>query len=256
MQMEQNELKAFLDEKVLKYNQISFIEKDPVQIPHQFTQKEDIEIAAFMVSIIAWGKRELIIKSSKRMMQLMEHSPYEFITDGTPADWKRMEEFYYRTFSPVDCMYFIKALNKIYLNHGGLEKVFQKGYELGDIKSALRYFRMVFLSFGSETRTHKHIANVDKGASAKRLNMFLRWMVRKDDKGVDFGLWNGISAKDLLLPLDLHTGNVSRKLGLLHRKQNDLKAVDEIMGYLRGFDVNDPVKYDYALFGLGIEENF
>jgi len=256
MVMKRSELKAFLDEKVIKYNRPEFIEKDPIQIPHQFSKKEDIEIAGFLTATIAWGKRELIIKSAYKLMSLLEYSPHQFIMEGSNSDWERFETFYYRTFSSVDCLYFIKALSHIYKHHNGLENVFTKGYETGNIKEALRYFRKVFLSFGSETRTHKHVANIDKGASAKRINMFLRWMVRNDKNGVDFGLWSSISTKELLLPLDLHTGNVSRKLGLLQRKQNDMKALDELMIHLKEFDSNDPVKYDYALFGLGIEENF
>ncbi len=254
--MNKEELKLFLDEKVTKYNNPDFIGNDPIQIPHLFSKKEDIEIAGFLTATISWGKRQLIINSAQKLMQLLEHSPFEFITEGDASDWKQLESFYYRTFTSVDTLYFIKALSNIYKHHDGLEGVFNQGYKHGGIKEALRYFRQVFLSFDSETRTHKHVANIDNGASAKRINMFLRWMVRNDNKGVDFGIWNTIATKDLLLPLDLHTGNVSRKLGFLHRKQNDMKALDEIMVHLRSFDSEDPVKYDYALFGLGIDENF
>ncbi|WP_244826115.1 TIGR02757 family protein [Carboxylicivirga linearis] len=254
--MNQNDIKEFLDEKVLKYNQPNFIPNDPIQIPHLFTKKEDIEIAGFLSAILAWGKRDQIIKSAKKLMQLLDHSPYDFITHASDSDLNTFETFYYRTFSSIDCIYFIKALKHIYNQEGGLENVFTKGYNEGGLKEALRYFRSVFLSYNSPDRTHKHIANIDKGASAKRINMFLRWMVRDDDKGVDFGIWKNISTKDLLLPLDVHTGNVSRKLGFLTRKQNDMKALDEIMYHLRNFDAVDPVKYDFALFGLGIEEQF
>lgn len=254
--MEFAEVKDFLEEKVIKYNQPSFIENDPISIPHLFTKKEDIEIAGFLTATIAWGRRDLILKSANFLMQLLEHSPYEFLCESNKNDWDRFERFYYRTFSSVDCLYFIKALKAIYKDHNGLEGVFASHYQPGDIKPVIQYFRDVFLSFDPQQRTHKHVANILKGASAKRINMYLRWMVRNDNCGVDFGLWNSIKTSDLILPLDLHTGNTSRKLGILQRKQNDIKAVDEVMTVLRQFDCNDPVKYDFALFGLGVEEKF
>ncbi len=254
--MNKDELKEFLDEKVLKYNRPEFIDNDPIQIPHLFSKKEDIEIAGFLVATIAWGRRDLIIKSANKLMSLLDHSPSEFLLNASKSDWNRFESFYYRTFSSVDCLYFIKALQQIQKKHTSLEALFNLGYNNGDIKESIRYFREVFLSYGSLQRTHKHVANIDKGASAKRLNMYLRWMVRNDNNGVDFGIWDTINAKDLLLPLDVHTGNVSRKLGILQRKQNDIKAVEEVMLTLRDFDPEDPVKYDFALFGLGIDEHF
>jgi uncharacterized protein (TIGR02757 family) len=250
------ELKSFLDEKVDKYNRPEFIKNDPISIPHLFTRKEDIEIAGFLAATIAWGRRDLIIKSAKMLMTLMEHEPYEFLMHASKTDWSRFQTFYYRTFTSIDCLYFINALKEIYTRYEGLEHVFVTGYKEGNIKSALVYFRNVFLSFDSPQRTHKHVANIVKGASAKRLNMYLRWMVRKDNRGVDFGIWNSISASDLLLPLDVHTGNISRQLGLLKRKQNDIKAVNEIMDILTVLDPIDPVKYDFALFGLGVNESF
>ena len=254
--MELNEIKAFLDEKVEKYNHTAFIESDPISIPHRFSRKEDIEIAGFLIATIAWGRRDLILKSGEFLMQLLEFEPYEFIVNASSKELDRFEEFYYRTFSSIDCVYFIKALKEIYSQCGGLESVFMNKYNQGDIKSTLIHFRDIFLSFAAPDRTHKHIANIEKGASAKRLNMYLRWMVRNDNRGVDFGIWKKISPSDLLLPLDVHTGNVSRQLGLLYRKQNDLKAVDELMINLRQFDSNDPVKYDFALFSLGVNEKF
>lgn len=250
------DIKHFLDEKVDKYNQPSFIEDDPISIPHLFSKKEDIEIAGFLTATIAWGRRDQILKSANKWMELLEFQPYQFITQSEESDWDRFASFYYRTFSSVDCIYFIKALQQIYLLHNGLEDVFASAYNSNDIKPSLVNFRDTFLSFNPLQRTHKHVANILKGASAKRINMFLRWMVRKDNGGVDFGIWNTISPSDLLLPLDVHTGNVSRKLGLLSRKQNDIKAVDEVMSYLQKFDANDPVKYDFALFGLGVDEGF
>jgi uncharacterized protein (TIGR02757 family) len=254
--MELSEIKAYLDDKVAKYNQPDFIENDPISIPHSFTQKEDIEIAGLLTATIAWGRRDLILKSGRQLMVLLEHSPYEFLMSANPTDWNRFEEFYYRTFSAVDCVYFLKAIKLIYENFGGLEQLFLSKYQPGDIKSSLVQFRDVFLSFDAPKRTHKHVANIIKGASAKRLNMYLRWMVRTDNKGVDFGIWKGISPADLLLPLDVHTGNVSRQLGILSRKQNDIKAVDEVMQVLRAFSPEDPVKYDFALFSLGVNESF
>ncbi|WP_430814471.1 TIGR02757 family protein [Carboxylicivirga sp. RSCT41] len=254
--MDFKELKAFLDEKVDKYNRPDFIDNDPVSIPHLFSRKQDIEIAGFLSATIAWGRRDLIIKSAKQLMSLLEHEPYEFLINAAQSDWNRFEAFYYRTFSSIDCLYFLRALKKIYTQYGGLEEVFAKGYKNNDIKPALTHFRDTFLSFDSPQRTHKHVANILKGASAKRINMYLRWMVRKDEKGVDFGLWSNIAQSDLLLPLDVHTGNVSRQLGLLKRKQNDMKAVDEVMQSLRMFDKQDPVKYDFALFSLGVNEKF
>ncbi len=254
--MELSDIKEFLDEKVEKYNRPEFIENDPISIPHMFSNKEDIEIAGFLTATIAWGRRDLILKSARQLMDLLEHAPYEFITTASNSDWNRFEKYYYRTFSAIDCIYFLKAIKAIYLKHGGLEKVFLSVYTQGNIKTALEYFRTLFLKFDAPIRTGKHVANTAKGSSAKRLNMFLRWMVRNDGRGVDFGIWKDISSADLLLPLDVHTGNVSRQLGILTRKQNDLKAVDEVMQSLRGFDANDPVKYDFALFSLGVNEVF
>ncbi|MBS2213524.1 TIGR02757 family protein [Carboxylicivirga mesophila] len=254
--MELIEIKDFLDEKVNKYNRPEFIEDDPISIPRLYTKKEDIEIAAFLTAAIAWGRRDLILKSAKQLMSLLENAPCDFLLNASENEWSRFEAFYYRTFSSVDCLYFVKALKAIYLRQGGLEQLFTTRYQSGDIKPALVHFRSVFLSFEAPDRTSKHIANIEKGSSAKRLNMFLRWMVRKDNRGVDFGIWQSISSADLLLPLDVHTGNVSRQLGILKRKQNDIKAVDEIMLTLREFDAADPVKYDFALFSLGVNESF
>ncbi|MBR8536761.1 TIGR02757 family protein [Carboxylicivirga sediminis] len=254
--MELIEIKDFLDEKVDKYNRPEFIEDDPITIPHLFTQKEDIEIAAFLTAAIAWGRRDLILKSAKQLMSLLDNSPCDFLLNASENEWSRFETFYYRTFSSVDCLYFLNTLKEIYQCHGGLEQLFATSYQTGDIKPALVHFRSVFLGLEAPDRTSKHIANIAKGSSAKRLNMFLRWMVRKDNRGVDFGIWQSISPADLLLPLDVHTGNVSRQLGILTRKQNDIKAVDEIMLTLRKFDAADPVKYDFALFSLGVNESF
>ncbi|WP_321279577.1 TIGR02757 family protein [Marinifilum fragile] len=251
------DLKDFLEEKYDLYNRESFIESDPILIPKQFSRKEDIEIAGFLSASIAWGQRPTIIRNAKRLMEFMNQQPYEFLMTSTEADLDVFREFKHRTFNGDDCIFFIKSLKNIYQNHAGLESVFTKGLKKGgDVKSAIAYFREVFFEPEHLVRTQKHISNVLKKSSAKRINMYLRWMVRDDERGVDFGLWKGIESKDLFLPLDVHTGNVGRKLGLLTRKQSDWPAVEEITMNLRSFDPNDPVKYDYALFGLGIFEKF
>jgi len=254
--MNQTEIKAFLDEKAEQFNRPVFIETDPIQVPKLFIQKENIEIAAFLTATISWGSRPAIIKNALRLMQLMDNSPYEFITQNSEKKMKHLESFVHRTFNGQDCIYFARSLRNIYQNHGGLQQVFETGFSKeNSIKEALAHFYKVFFELPGE-RTRKHISNVERGAAAKRLNMFLRWLVRTDNCGVDFGLWKGIPASKLMLPLDVHTGNVARKLGLLQRKQNDWKAVEEVTEVLRKFDPQDPVKYDFALFGLGIFEKF
>lgn len=249
-------LKEFLDEKASQYNRPAFIETDPIQVPKQFSQKENIEIAAFLTATISWGNRPAIIKNAMRLMQLMDNSPYAFITQSSEKDLKHLNSFVHRTFNGQDCIYFIRSLKNIYQKYGSLRQVFESGFQKeNSVQSALNHFYPIFFEIQGE-RTRKHIANVNRGASAKRLNMLLRWMVRNDNCGVDFGLWKGIPASRLMLPLDVHTGNVARKLGILKRKQNDWKAVEEVTATLRKFDADDPVKYDFALFGLGIFEKF
>ncbi len=245
-------IKRQLDKAVERFNQFEYIESDPIQIPHRFSKKEDIEIAGFLSSAIAWGKRKMIIKNSYRLLDLMENSPYEFIMDFDKKD-NSTQSFVHRTFQGVDLHYFILSLQNIYKNYGGLEKVFNDGYAHNEtIFGALSYFRTIFLELPHQKRTEKHISNVMANSAAKRLNMFLRWMVRKDENGVDLGIWNKIPTSSLMLPLDIHSGRISRELGLLKRKQNDWKAVEEITQQLREFDANDPIKYDYALFGIGV----
>lgn len=253
----EQELKEFLDFKYDQYNQPQFIETDPVSIPHRFGSPEDIEISGFLTATIAWGQRKAILKNALRLMQLMDNAPYQFITNAAEKDFQKASVFIHRTFNQQDTLYFFRALRYIYLDKGGLRTVFENAYsQYGDIKMCLAIFRDLFLSQHPAGRTGKHISDVNRGASAKRLNMFLRWMVRSDNRGVDFGLWKGIPASALYLPLDVHTGNVSRKLNLLQRKQNDWKAVEEVTSRLRTFDPGDPVKYDFALFGLGVFEKF
>ena len=229
---------------------------DPIQVPHRFSQKENIEIAAFLTATIAWGNRQSIINNALKLMNWMDNQPYDFILNASPVEKEKLQGFVHRTFNGRDCLFFVESLKNIYKNYGGLQHVFEEGFQKNNtVKSALSHFHKRFFEIGGE-RTRKHVSNVDKGASAKRLNMFLRWMVRKDNTGVDFGLWNGIPTSALMLPLDVHTGNVARKLGLLQRKQNDWKAVEEVTANLRLFDSSDPIKYDFALFGLGAFEKF
>ncbi|HEX3006398.1 MAG TPA: TIGR02757 family protein [Bacteroidales bacterium] len=251
------ELKEFLDYKYKLYNRPSFIETDPVSIPHRFNTAEDIEISGFLSATIAWGQRKSILKNASRLMDQMGNAPYQFIMDASDEAFTRASEFVHRTFNREDTLFFLKSLRYIYRSKGGLRTVFETAYkEHGDVKMSLASFREVFLASQPVSRTGKHVSDVTKGSSAKRLNMFLRWMVRSDRCGVDFGIWKNIPSSALYLPLDVHTGNVSRKLGLLQRKQNDWNAVEEITSQLRKFDSNDPVKYDFALFGLGVFEKF
>ena len=256
MELDWKELQDFLNEKALQYNHPDFIELDPIQIPHQYEQKEDIEIAGFLSAVIAWGNRASIIKSAQRMMQLMGNSPYDFVLDHRETDLERLTGFVHRTFNSTDLIYFIRALKHIYLNKNGLEGLFQKHQTEDSLQPAIHQLKQEFFSMRHPDRTEKHLPDPLKGSAAKRINMFLRWMVRKDRRGVDFGLWKFISPSILSCPLDVHTGTVARKLGLLKRSQNDARAVNELDTVLRGFDPEDPVKYDFALFGLGISEKF
>lgn len=250
------ELKEFLDEKVKQYNSPEFIDTDPIQIPHRFSLKEDVEISSFLVSTIAWGNRSMIIKNGNRMMQLMGDSPFDFVMEHHDDHLDPFDQFVHRTFNGVDFKFFIKSIKNIYLNHGGLETIFAINSSSRSTQSAISKFKKAFFSINHQARTTKHVADPVKGSSAKRINMMLRWLVRKDKKGVDFGIWNQISPSSLSCPLDVHSGNVARKLGLLQRKQNDAKAVMELDTALRKLDPEDPVKYDFALFGLGVFEGF
>lgn len=250
-------IQSFLDQKVLSFNHTSFIETDPIQVPALFTTKENIEIAGFLAATLAWGQRSTIIRNARWLIAHMGNNPIEFLQRETEDNWIVFTDFKHRTFNGTDCIYFLKALRNIYQNHGGLEQVFTDGYLIDQtVFSALVHFRKIFFELEHERRTEKHVSDVEKGAAAKRLNMFLRWMVRSDRSGVDFGLWKRIPASALMLPLDVHTGNVARKLGLLTRTQNDWRAVEEITARLREFDQKDPIKYDFALFGLGVFEKF
>ncbi len=251
-----HDLKGFLDEKVAEYNTPKFIETDPISIPHKFTLKEDVEISSFLVSTIAWGNRKMIIKNANRMMDLLGNSPYDFIMEHKQTDLERLEGFVHRTFNSVDLKFFIKSVQNLYANHAGLETVFTKHQAEDSMQPAITEFKKIFFSIDYPERTAKHVSNPASGSAAKRLNMMLRWLCRKDNCGVDFGLWKDILPTKLSCPLDVHSGNVARKLGLLTRKQNDSKALQELDSNLRKLDPNDPSKYDFALFGLGIFEGF
>jgi len=254
--MDINELKSFLDDKVLQYNNPNFIESDPVQIPHLFTIKEDREIAGFLAATIAWGNRKMIINNANKMMGLMGSSPYDFVMSHNERQLEPLATFVHRTFNGGDFTTFITALKHIYTLHGGLENIFTKNQNDQGLQPAINQFKKVFFEVEHLNRTQKHVSDPLAGSAAKRINMYLRWMIRNDTAGVDFGLWKNISPALLSCPLDIHSGNVARKLGLLTRKQNDAKALAELDVQLRALDPADPVKYDFALFGLGVFEGF
>jgi len=250
------ELKDFLDSKVLQYNAPEFIETDPIQIPHQYTIKEDIEIAGFLTATIAWGNRKMIIKNANRMMELLGNSPYDFIMNHKERNLDHLEGFVHRTFNAEDFKYFVKAIKHIYTNHSGFENIIKSYATKSTLQPAIHQLKRIFFELPHLQRTTKHFGDPNKGSAAKRINMYLRWMIRNDNTGVDFGIWKHLSPSQLSCPLDVHSGNVARKLGLLTRKQNDAKALAELDNNLRSLDPNDPVKYDFALFGLGVFESF
>lgn len=250
------ELKCFLEEKYLLFNQPEFVTNDPISIPHLFNKKEDIEIAAFLTASITWGKREQTIKNARLLMKLMENTPHDFVLNAGKEDKIVLNKFVHRTFNGSDCLFFLEALKNIYINHGGLEQLFTNEFTANNTKLAISNFRKVFFKISHLNRNEKHIANPAKGSAVKRINMFLRWMVRNDNRGVDFGLWKNISPAKLMIPLDVHSGNVARKLNLLKSNQNNWNSVEELTLNLKEFDSTDPVKYDFALFGLGIFEKF
>jgi uncharacterized protein (TIGR02757 family) len=251
-------LKNFLDKKVDLYNQPSFIKDDPVSIPHLFSQKQDIEIAAFFAAIFAWGNRTTIINKSKELMGLMEMSPYEFCLHAKAKELNRLRGFKHRTFKEDDLFYFIEFFRYHYKQSSSLETAFSDHITLvdQDIENALIGFKEYFFTLEHVRRTEKHISSPLQKSTCKRLNMFLRWMVRNDKKGVDFGIWKKISPSQLICPIDVHVARVARKFQLLSRKQIDWFAAIELTGHLRELDPADPVKYDFALFGAGAIEKF
>ncbi|MEZ4853827.1 TIGR02757 family protein [Flavobacterium sp.] len=254
--MTNNELKEFLDEKVTLYNNPNFIASDPIQIPHSYSLKEDIEISAFLTATIAWGNRKMIINNAKKLMNILGNSPYDFVLNHSENNLENLNTFVHRTFNGQDAKTFILALQNIYKNYNGLETVFTKFQNQNNQTESIASFKTLFFEIPHLQRTTKHISNPLQGSAAKRINMMLRWLVRNDKNGVDFGIWKNINPAYLSCPLDVHSGNVARKLGILTRKQNDAKALLELDSNLRKFDANDPVKYDFALFGLGVFEGF
>ncbi|MCF8223507.1 MAG: TIGR02757 family protein [Bacteroidales bacterium] len=254
MELNMEQLREFLDEKVRQYNTPSFIELDPIQIPHMYSSKEDIEVSGFLAATISWGNRISIIRSAKRMMELMGNSPYDFIMNHRDEQLKKLDGFVHRTFNYIDLLTFIAALKYIYQHRNGLEGIFTEYKTSKSIQPAIHQLNQEFFTVPHLKRTRKHLPDPLSGSAAKKINMYLRWMIRRDNCGVDFGIWNSISPSILSCPLDVHSGNVARKLGLLIRKQNDAKAVQELDDVLRQLDSKDPVKYDFALFGIGINE--
>ncbi len=250
------EIAEFLIEKAQQYEDPGFLSDDPIQIPHRFDKKADIEIGGFLVALISWGQRKSILKSGYRMMELMEEAPYDFIMHASDKDLKALDGFVHRTFNGDDFRQCIGSLTRIYRKHGGLESFFVRNQQPGDLQSAISELKKVFFEGNAPMRTRKHLADPKQGSAAKRINMYLRWMVRSAEKGVDFGIWRGIPASSLSCPLDVHSGRVARQLGLLHRAQNDARAVRELDLSLRKIDPEDPVRFDFALFGLGVFEKF
>ncbi len=254
-----DKLFSFLEDRVLTYNQVGFIEEDPIVIPHQFSKKQDIEIAGFLAATLAWGQRKTIISKCRELLAMMDNSPYDFVLHHSEDDLKPFLTFKHRTFNDLDTLYFIRFFSWFYQSHDSLEDAFTMRYKKDPdvMASLLMDFNSYFFSLPeAPRRTGKHVATPARKSACKRINMFLRWMVRNDDKGVDFGIWNTIQPYQLVCPCDLHVDRVARKLGLLHRKQTDWAAAMELTRNLRELDPKDPVKYDFALFGLGIIEKF
>ncbi len=252
------DLKSYLDGLVEKYERPGFIEADPICIPHRFTKKQDIEIAGFWTAMLAWGQRKTIVQKAGELMARMDGAPHDFILHHREADRERFLDFKHRTFQATDTLYFLHFLQWFYQNHHSLEEAFLKNMHPGEAhaQGALTGFHRLFFSLpDAPHRTRKHVATPDTKSTCKRLNMFLRWMVRSNAKGVDFGIWQNISTAHLLVPLDVHVERIARRLGLLERKQTDWLAVLELTDRLRTFDPSDPVKYDYALFGAGVLES-
>ena len=257
--MNKEKLKEFLDRKVNEYNQPSFIEADPISLPHLFTKKQDIEIAGFFASIFAWGNRTTIINKSKELMQLMENAPYDFCLNHDSCELKKLLKFKHRTFNATDLFYFVEFLKFHYQQNDSLETAFSKWIDKKDanIEKALIGFHDYFFSFqNAQARTKKHIATPKRNSTCKRLNMFLRWMVRQDTCGVDFGIWKNISPSQLICPVDVHVARVAKQLNLIERKQTDWLTALELTEHLKAFDKDDPSKYDFALFGLGVVEKY
>ena len=251
--MSYEQLKALLEELHDKFNCEEFIEEDPISVPHSFSRREDREIAGLLASTIAWGNRKAIVKSAHRMMRYMDNAPYDFVVNASEQELQSLSSYVHRTFNGEDFKDFVCAMRHIISRWGGIGEFFEQRYAAtGDLRVVLSEFRREFHAAEHNTHSEKHMSSIDKGAACKRLCMYLRWMVREDSHGVDFGLWRKIPMSALYMPLDIHTGRMGRSLGLLSRKQSDWKAVEELTDALRAFDASDPVRYDYSLFGVGI----
>lgn len=248
-------LKDFLDSRVLAFNRPGFIADDPVSIPHRFSRLQDIEISGFLAATLSWGQRVTIIRNCHALLERMDHAPFDFMTGHTEKDLRRMEDFVHRTFNGTDLLYFIDFLSRHYRVHPSLEELFTSPFAHGGARAALTVFHNRFFdSPHAPARTRKHVSTPVRGSACKRLNMFLRWMVRRDGAGVDLGCWKTISPSLLICPLDIHVERVARRYGLLKRKQTDWEAAEELTAALRRLDPEDPVKYDFALFGIGVME--
>lgn len=250
-------LQDFLNQKVTQYNTPEFIRTDPIQIPKMYTQLPDVEISGFLTSVIAWGLRKNIISSAQKMMDLMGNAPYDFVMNHCEKDLASLQNFVHRTFNGTDFVTFIRSLQRVYKEFSTLENAFAHLYQKhGDLQKGISEFKKIFFDATTPQRTLKHLPDPEKGSAAKRMNMMLRWFVRKDSAGVDLGIWEKIPASALSCPLDVHSARVGRALGLITRKQNDAKALAQLSENLKLFCPEDPAKYDFALFGLGIFENF
>ena len=255
--MSHEQLRELLEELHNKFNCEEFIEADPISVPHSFTLTHDREIAGLLASTIAWGNRKAIVKSAHRMMRYMDNAPYDFVVNASEHELEQLSTYVHRTFNGEDFKDFVRGMRHVITRWGSIGGFFEERYEAtGDLRIVLSEFRKEFHSVEHNAHSEKHMSSIDKGAACKRLCMYLRWMVREDDRGVDFGLWRKIPMSALYMPLDIHTGRMGRSLGLLNRKQDDWKAVEELTATLRNFDENDPVRYDYSLFGVGISRMF
>jgi uncharacterized protein (TIGR02757 family) len=257
----QADIQKILNQKVKQYNQLEFIEKDPICIPHQYKKQQDIEIAAFFAAIFAWGNRTTIINKSNELLSRMDNAPYDFCMNHSPKELKKIIGFVHRTFNDTDALYCIEFFKHHFSNHQSLETAFFQNQitkeKIKTVQAGLTHFQSYFMSLeDAPRRTQKHVSSPVSGSTCKRLNMFLRWMIRKDQQGVDFGIWNTIKPSELIMPIDVHVARVSRTLGILQRAQTDWLAALELTEYCRTLDAKDPVKYDFALFSLGITEKF
>ena len=252
--MKKEELRDLLEHLHDKYNRPEFSEPDPISIPHSFSDKADREISGFLAATIAWGNRKAIVKSARRMMQYMDNAPADFVNNASDKDLATLQTYVHRTFNGQDFTDFVLGIRHITTHWGGIGDFFEKNYaQTQDMTRVISLFRKEFFACNHNPHCEKHLSSIDKGAACKRINMYLRWFVRHDNRGVDFGLWKTIPMSALYLPLDVHVGNMGRALGLLSRKQSDWKATEEITRSLREFNANDPVRYDYSLFGAGID---